>query len=346
MYLTEKEIMSQHEALLQTVAYVTGKAEETKTFFKKNTSRKFVLLGCGSSYMLAKSGERFLSACENTSAVAIAGGDYLIHEEYYKETIKDSIIILLSRSGQTSEIVRSVKNIKEKYGNPVISLSMKDDNDVMPYSDLDYTMDWCYDKSVCQTRTVTNLYTALLMLTGIYSEDNSLLEEISNAVNRNEEYKETYRPILKEIAQKDWDNAIILADGPVTGIGEEGALAYTEISMLSGKCFNMLDYRHGPMVLNNEKTLTVVLLSDVEDKLQGDMVADLKTHGGVIVTVSTGKENKYDVDAHICIGDIKDFRVYGIPFIYVMQMSAYEKAILLDRNPDAPTGLDAFITLQ
>ena len=29
-----------------------------------------------------------------------------------------------------------------------------------------------------------------------------------------------------------------------------------------------------------------------------------------------------------------------------MQMSAYEKAILLDRNPDAPTGLDAFITLQ
>lgn len=345
MYLTEKEIMSQHEALLQTVEYIKKKSEETKLFFEKNTSRKFVLLGCGSSYMLAKSGERFLSVCKDTSASAIAGGDYLIHEEYYKETIKDSIIITLSRSGQTTEIVRSVKSIKEKYGNPVISLSMKEDNDVMLYSDLDYTMDWCYDKSVCQTRTVTNLYTALLMLTGIYSGDDCLLEEISHVVSRNEEYKETYRPVLKEIAKKDWDNAIILADGPVTGIGEEGALAYTEISMLSGKCFNMLDYRHGPMVLNDEKTLTVVLLNEGEDKLQGDMVADLKTHGGVIVTVSTDKENKYDVDAHICIGDIKDFRVYGIPFIYVMQMSAYEKAILLERNPDAPTGLDAFITL-
>lgn len=346
MYLTEKEIMSQHEALLQTVAYINKKAEETKAFFKKNTSRKFVLLGCGSSYMLAKSGARFLSTCTNTSAFAIAGGDYLIHEEYYKETIKNSIIILLSRSGQTSEIVRSVKSIKEKYGNPVISLSMKANNDVMPYSDLDYTMDWCYDESVCQTRTVTNLYTALLMLTGIYSEDLCLLEEISNTVNRNKEYKETYRPVLKEIAKKDWNNAVILADGPVTGIGEEGALAYTEISMLSGKCFNMLDYRHGPMVLNNEKTLTVVLLSEEEEKLQGDMIADLKTRGGVIMTVSTSEEDRYDVDAHICIGNIKDFRVYGIPFIYVMQMSAYEKAILLDRNPDAPTGLDAFITLR
>lgn len=346
MYLTEKEIMEQHEALLQTVAYMKKKTEDTRVFFDKYKNRKFVLLGCGSSYMLAKSGERFLSGCKDTAASAIAGGDYLLHKEYYKETIKDSIIITLSRSGKTTEIVQSVKYIKETYGNPVISFSMKEDNDVMPYSDLDYIMDWCYDRSVCQTRTVTNLYTALLMLTGIYSGDGSLLEEIGNVVEQNEEYKEAYRPVLKEIAKKDWDNAVILADGPVTGIGEEGALAFTEISMLSGQCFNMLDYRHGPMVLNDEKTLTVVLISEGEDKLQGDMVADLKTHGGVIVTVSTDKENKYDADAHICIGDIHDFRVYGIPFIYVMQICAYEKAILSGRNPDAPTGLDAFITLN
>lgn len=345
MYLTEQEIMSQHEALIRTYDYVMSKRQEVESFFVKHGERKFTIFGCGSSYMLAKCGERFLSACQNTSATAIAGGDYLIHSDYYKEMVKDSIIIVLSRSGQTSEIVRSVKFIKENYGNPVISLTMKDDNDIMPYSELDITMDWCYDKSVCQTRTVTNLYTALLMLAGIYSGDDVLLAEVKKVIDANESYKNEYRPILKAVAEKEWEDAIVLADGPTTGIGEEGALAFAEIAMLPGKCFNMLDYRHGPMVLNTEKTLTVVLVSAGDQKLQADMIKDIKSHGGTVVTVSTAKENLYEADTHVCIGDVADYRVYGIPFIYVMQMISYEKALLLGNNPDAPKGLDAFITL-
>ena len=186
MYLTEQEIMSQHEALDQTYTYMLEKKKETIEFFEKNGQKKFVFLGCGSSYMLAKSGARFLAACEGTAASAIAGGDYLLHRDFYEETVKDSIVILLSRSGQTSEIVRSVKYIKESYGSPVISFSMKDDNDVMPYSDLDYTMDWCYDKSVCQTRTVTNLYTAMLMMTAFYNGETPVLDDVKNVIAANE----------------------------------------------------------------------------------------------------------------------------------------------------------------
>lgn len=48
-----------------------------------------------------------------------------------------------------------------------------------------------------------------------------------------------------EIANLDWDNVVVLADGPICGIAEEGALAFTEISMLTGRYFHLLDYRHG-----------------------------------------------------------------------------------------------------
>ncbi len=345
MYLTEQEIMNQHIALQKTYEYILSKKEETEAFFDKYSSRRFVIIGCGSSYMLAKSAQRLLAASKATAASAIAGGDYLIHSDFYEETIKDSIIITLSRSGQTSEIVRSVKYIKEKYGNPIISLSMKTDNDIMPYSDLDLTMEWCYDMSVCQTRTVTNLYTAILMLTAIYNKDSIMLEAVKAAVDSNEEYKVHYRPLLRKLAEMDWDNAIVLADGAVCGIGEEGALAFSEISMITGKFFNLLDYRHGPIVLNDQRTLTVILVSPNDTTLQGDLVADIKSHGGVVVTVSNQKGNPYEVAANICIEGIKTFDAMGIPFIYVMQMLAYEKALVLGTNPDAPTGLDAFITL-
>lgn len=346
MYLTEQEIMEQHIALTRTYDYMMEKRAEMDAFFTKNPQRRFVFFGCGSSYMLAKSGLQLIAACKGSSANAIAGGDYLVNPDFYEETIKDSIIVTLSRSGQTSEIVRDVAYIKEKYGNPIVSLSMKDDNDIMKYSDLDITMDWCYDKSVCQTRTVTNLYTALLMMTAFYNKDQDLLASVKAAVDANEAFKNEYRSVLEEVAKKDWENAIVLADGAPIGIAEEGALAFTEITMLTGQCFHLLDYRHGPMVLNDEHTLTIVLVQPKEEKLQRDMIEDLKTHKGTIITVSKYEGNEFGTAANVCIKDIPRYEAWGIPFIYVSQMAAYAKSIQLGRNPDQPVGLDAFITLK
>ena len=345
MFLTEKEIMEQHIALTETFQYFIKNKGVIEEFFRQHDERKFLFLGCGSSYMLAKSGQRKFAACRDTAANAVAGGDYLVNKDFYDETIKGSIVVVLSRSGQTTEIVESVKEIKRRCNNPVISISAKDANDVMPYSDLDITLDWCYDQSVSQTRTVTNLYMSVLFLAAIYQEDNGMISDLFRAVLDNKEYKEANRDRLRKIAGREWDNVVILADGPVIGVGEEGALAFTEIAMIPGKFFNLLDYRHGPMVLNNEKTLTIVLVGPGENKLQMDMLEDLKARKCILITVSTEKENIYGADENIYIGDIKDFGVMGIPYIYIMQCLAYEKALIRGTNPDAPKGLDAFITL-
>ena len=260
MFLTEKEIMEQHVALTRTFQYFIENKAVIEEFFQQHTEKKFLFLGCGSSYMLAKTGQRKFAACRDTAANAIAGGDYLVNKEFYEETVRGSIVVVLSRSGQTTEIVESVKEMKKRYNNPVISISAKADNDVMPYSNLDLTLDWCYDQSVSQTRTVTNLYMAVLFLAAIYQEDNSVIADLFRAVLENKEYKEENRGRLRKIAGREWDNVVILADGPVVGVGEEGALAFTEIAMIPGRFFHLLDYRHGPMVLNDERTLTIVLV--------------------------------------------------------------------------------------
>ena len=75
------------------------------------------------------------------------------------------------------------------------------------------------------------------------------------------------------------------------------------------------------------------------------MVEDLKSHNGILITVSAETENQYGADAHICVDGTGRFEAWGIPLIGMIQMLAYEKSLLLGRNPDAPAGLDAFITL-
>lgn len=346
MFLTEKEILDTPNALKKTYNCFCEMADEINAFFKTNTARKFTFFGCGSSYMLSKSAAALFSSFENTTAFAIAAGEYIINPAFFKEMVKDSIVVTVSRSGKTSEMVKAVKHIKETLDCDVISISMKDENDIMPMSQLNITLDWCYDNSVCQTRTVTNLYTSILLLGSYYANNESLRESVKVACDTNADFIKNNREALEKIAALDWTDVTVLADGPVRGIAEEGALAFTEIAILTGRYFPMLDYRHGPIVISGKKSLTIMLINPAEDSLQNDMVKDVMSHGGPVLVVSKHKDNIYGATAHIQIDGIEDFAAWGIPFIYISQMTALTKSINLGGNPDAPTGLDAFIILK
>lgn len=346
MFLTETEILDTPHALERTCGYFEEKREPLHAFFSNHRQKKFVFFGCGSSYMLAKSAETIFRTISGTAACAIPAGDYITNPGFWTEAVRDSIVVTLSRSGKTSEIVRAVKHIKETLGCPVISLSMQEENDVSPMCDLDLVFNWCYDKSVCQTRTVTNLYAATLLLAAAYSGDAALRGAVRAACAGNASFQKENRAALEKVAALPWSNVVVLADGPVCGIAEEGALAFTEICMLTGRYFHLLDYRHGPIVISDENTLTVMLLNPADKELQDAMVKDVLKHGGPVMTVSAQEGNPHGAAAHIKIRGIDNFAAWGIPFIYLAQMLALLKAAALGGNPDAPKGLDAFITLK
>ena len=346
MSLTEQEILDTPLALAHTYKYFEEKGETLRRFFAQHTHRRFVFLGCGSSFMLAKGAAALFQSFPDTAACAIPAGDYIVNPLFWREAARGSIIVTLSRSGRTTEMVRAVKTMKETLGSPVISLSMEGNNDITPMSDLDLIMDWCYDHSVCQTRTVTNLYAATLLLAAAYSGDEALACAVRTACESNADFMAENRPALERLAALPWDNVVVLADGPISGIAEEGALAFTEISMLTGRYFHLLDYRHGPIVISGAKTLTLMLLAPTDEMLQGPMVNDVMKHGGPVITVSQDAGNPYGATEHIRIKGLCSFAAWGIPFVYLAQMLALMKAMVLGGNPDAPAGLDPYITLS
>ena len=345
MFLTEAEILDTPQALSNTFDYFSNHADDIKKFFARYPQRKFVILGCGSSYMLSKSAAAVFAAIPDTTASAIPAGDYIVEPAFWAETVRGAVVIALSRSGLTTEMVRAVKHIRENFGCPLISVTAKLNNDLSPMSELDIVLPWIYDESVCQTRTVSNLYAATLLLAAVYGQDDILYNSVLDAGAGRGAFHLKNRAVLEQIAARDWNNVVVLADGPVCGIAEEGALAFTEIAMLTGRYFHMLDYRHGPIVVSGAKTLTLMLLNPAEEELQGAMVRDVIAHGGTVVTVSGHAENKYGAAAHIQIEGIEHFAAWGIPFIYLAQMISLLKSIALGGNPDQPQGLDAYISL-
>lgn len=346
MFLTEKEILDTPRALERTCQYFDERTEEHKRFFARNPQRKFAFFGCGSSYMLAKSAAAVFGALPATSACAVPAGDYLVDPAAWQETLKGSVVVALSRSGRTSELVLAARKIRQTLGCPVISLSAQRGSDLTPLSQLDIVLDWCYDESVCQTRTVANFYAAILLLAAVYSGDAALSEGVHTAAARCEAFQQTNRAALEKVAALPWDNAVVLADGPLCGIAEEGALAFTEISMLCGRYFHLLDYRHGPIVISGGNTLTVMVMRPGEEELQKAMAGDVLAQGGPVVTVSDRPANPWGGAANLQIDGLAPFAAWGILFIYVCQMLALQKAIRLGGNPDAPKGLDPYITFN
>ena len=64
-----------------------------------------------------------------------------------------------------------------------------------------------------------------------------------------------------------------------------------------------------------------------------------------MLAVGQGTKEFWGVDALIDAGKEWNTCAAGIPFLYTIQILAYEKAVKLGMNPDQPEGLDAYILL-
>lgn len=346
MYKIKNEIFSQYDALKKTYDYFIDRADEIKEFWETNKTDSMTFTGCGSSFSVCRSAEVSARIRLDIPAYSMATGDLLVNFNHYDNVMNKTMLIAPSRSGSTSEVIMAVNKAKEKHNIPCVSISAKVDSELGRLSDLNLEIPWAFDESVCQTRTVTNLYMACLLFVGILADDRDLLEELKQSIHSGNAYIDEYSPIMKEIAQSHpWEKVVVLGDSEVQGIAEEGSLAFKEICRAPSSFHNVLDVRHGPMVLIDNKTLVIVACSPEEESYQKDLISDLKAKGALVVTVSHKKDNVWGADYNISVPKYNNFAVMGVPFIFVPQAVSFYKAIHLGINPDMPEGLDPWIKL-
>ncbi len=346
MYMTEKELFSQYEALKKTCWSMEERKEEISSFFTSRKRKGIVFIGCGSSFSLAKSAALSANLRLDIPSFAFAAGDLLLNFENYRNFLKDRILVSISRSGSTSEVVDFLTRAVEELHTPCVSLCATRGSKISKLADLNIELPWIFDESICQTRCVTNLYTASLLLIAFFSGDDALPEDIRKAVDYGESYISGAKEQLRQIVENGQGNkAGVLADGEMEGIAEEGALAFNEICMLPSHYYHVLDIRHGPMVLVDRETFALVLASPREEAHQKKLIADLKAKGCTVLAFSNQKENIWGADYHISYPLDLTAAVYGIPFIFLAQALSFFKALQLGQNPDQPDGLKPWIQL-
>ena len=339
MYLTEQELRDQFLALrrtaeaLRTCRAVPGGVE------------RLCVLGCGSSYSLAKSAALQFSQHTGLPAWALPAGDVLVNFSAYETMLRGTAVLLLSRSGATSEVVRAARRCKEELDCPILSICAREGAPVEELTDWDFCIPWAFDAAVCQTRTVTNLYAAALGLACLAAGDQGLPHRLDGLADWAEACAPGWEPILAGLAARPWDRAVVLADGGPAGLAEEGALAFKEICRRDSNHYHLLDVRHGPMVQIGPSTLTVAVLSPGDRTLQRDLLADVAARTEQLLVLDCGRGGEGLPGQRIALPDCGGWDVQAILALYCIQVLCLHHAQVRGVDPDRPEGLDPWIKL-
>lgn len=346
MYRTYEEITTQYDSLEKTLEYFKGMRDEIRKFMDAPRHKSITFLGCGSSYTICKSAETIFNTEFGLKANSFAAGDIMMNFPHYRKILQDSLLVAISRSGSTSEVVEVFKKAKG-LASGFISVCAREKAPLSEIADLNLEIPWAFDESVCQTRTVTSLYTSCLLLLAAYSGNDILWTEIEAAIAGGKKLMVMNLPVLEEFTKNmDWDRVIVLADSHLSGIGEEAAIAFKEICRVHSNFYHILDVRHGPMVLVDDMTLVILACTPFEPGLHTSLIADLKSRGAKVITIGPDTKFAGNSDLHIRTDSFTSYAVSGIQFIFVPQLVSYFKAVQKGVDPDSPEGLMPWIELK
>ncbi len=345
---THPEIMDQYRALRRTADYILSRKDQISAFYAQSQFKRIIYLGCGSSYSVCKTLACTANLMLESPAMALPAGDLMLHQKTYMPLLEDALIITVSRSGETDEVLNSVKALRKAgYRAAVLSVIEATGSRVAGVSDLALEIPWAFDESVCQTRSVTNLAGAGQLVTAVAAGRQDIIDDILYIADHGSDYLAAIEQQLKEIAGRGYAKALVLADAEANGLAEEGALAFNEIAYMPSVCKHVLDVRHGPIVLADKDTLAIVCMSADDYDYQAALVKDLITRGAGVILYSTAPLTTVPegVITAIDFGRKLLPSVEGLPLLAVAQLLSYYSAMARGVDPDHPQGLDPWIAL-
>lgn len=346
MSQTYQEIKATVPALHQTMEKIDAVLPALQDKLRNRPLEKMVYIGCGSSYCLAKSLSLMTTSWLGIPAIAIAAGDLILHPEIYKAPCENAWIGVISRSGETSEIVLAVDLLNEQgIDFSLIGLYGAVNSTLSQRSDFSIELPWAFDHSVCQTKNISCLYLAGAYLLSQLAKRGDIVDSLREAVAVEADFIDTYEPVIREIAKRDLESAVVMGDAEIGGLCDEGALAFKEICQIPSNYYHILDSRHGPIVMINEKSVAIIAMSALDNTLEKNLIADVAATGALVIVYSDLPVDLPDVMNMSC-GRSLMHPARGLLVLMICQLLSYYIAENREVNPDQPKTLKPCIILQ
>lgn len=336
-----KEIFDQPAVLRQIAEQSEAKTEEISKLIDEAFGT--FMIGCGTASYAALSGTYLFSRVAKHHVNFVVGSEFFYQDHYLTP---DSLVVAISQSGETMDIVESVQLAKRRKSK-VAAVTNSLGSTLYRMSDAQILLDAGVEKAVCSTKAFTAMVAILLLVAYRLRGDLVLAKDLlRRAADDVETMLQADRlSQIKKVAEyiKDYQHLFVIGRGLSYAASLEAALKIKEVSYIHAEGFAGGELKHGVIALIEKGTPCIVFAP--ADETEAAIISnamELKSRGGYIIGVSPTRHSVFD--AWIPAADVGDASI--ITNVVPAQLLGYYLAIAKGYDPDKPRNLAKSVTVK
>lgn len=336
-----KEINEESE-VVKNILNLYTKNNKIKDIYNIKKYKNIDIVACGSASFAGQIGKYYIEKYANIKTDVYYASEYRYQKNFFT---KDTLVILISQSGETADTLAALKLAKEN-GIDTLAIVNRRDSSIAREADSVIYTEAGIEVAVATTKAY--LAQVLILLLLAFKDNNKetkLLEDLKLLPNLITKYINEYD--YSNIAEilKDKEHIFYLGRGIDYYLSMEGSLKLKEISYIHSEAFQAGELKHGSISLIDKDFGVVSVVTDktISDKTISNL-KEVSARGAKIITITNIKDNNF-ADYTILVEDYDEI-LNPLLVIVPMQMLAYNVAKLRDCDIDKPRNLAKSVTVE
>ena len=336
MSIMNEEINAQPEALEATLHSLASTRAQVREIFSGVSSVLF--MARGTSDHVADYGQYLLSI--DGGVLATSGSPSLATAFHAKVNLAGQLVIGISQSGSTAEIVESLAWAK-KNGARTLALTNVAESPLSQSADLTLLTHAGQERAVPATKSFSSAMAAMAWIAstlrdGIFDSELELLPEKVREVLKSNVHWSEYESAIGAA-----HTLVVSGRGYGQSVAREIALKFKECALINASGLSFADLRHGPVAVFSQGFPLISLgISAQSPLLSGLHDLQRAAHAAGAPIINIGGETAADVPTHhIRLPKVSD---QLLPILQVIPGQILAERIARARgfNPDQPRGLN------
>jgi len=344
-----KEIYEIPEAIYRTTLSIMEKYLRLASMIVHG-ARDVYIIANGSSLHAGMVGAYYFNELAGVSVTPVSAAEFPY--SVLESITTGSVLIAISQSGETSDVINSVKLAKQR-GAVIVGVTNNVGSRLALESNVYLPIGAGPEIAVPATKSFSATLVALLLLAGYTSifTGKRGFNEYSELVN---DVRETSKELKKNLERIDLETSLILekipefsnvyvsSSGITYPIALEGALKLKEAALIHAEGIQLGELRHGPLTLISQR-FPVIAIEPFEEPaktLYSKVVREIANRDGLLISITTGSTECKDY----CIEVSARRNTYPMIAALPLQLLAYRMGVKLNRPIDRPPGLAKALT--
>jgi len=345
-YHTFHEIMNHTDAWRSALKDAEAKAEGLRALWKPDEIDEVIFEGCGSTYYLSRTAADIFQGMLGSVAKAVPSSDVVLFPEIVLAGNARRMMIVLSRSGETSETIKAIEVFRKHGGESIIGVTCYEESTLAKTATLALIAHEGHEQSVAQTRSFSSMLVAVQAISKILAGE-TLDGRFCQIPELSMTLLEKYSGLARQIGEdSSLDRFFFLGSGPFYGLACEIMLKMKEMSLSYAEAFQFLEFRHGPMSMVNDETLIIGLMSEQAHTYEANLLAEMRTLGARVLAITPVELTLEQADYQVVLPEGLNDLERGALYLPVLQLLSFYRSVDKGLNPDQPRNLTAVISLD